>query len=136
MYFKFQISISFFYVRYRVSKLGCRCAKHNLEPFSLLHISKYISVMYIKLAEATEGLHCSVQFTFQTIISFSMSNRGSQNWDPGTQNINFELFSHFHCSISQKLFEVCLWNVQILQKVYLCLYISNFRPLSLFLCKI
>ena len=89
-------------------KLGCRCAKHNLEPFSLLHISKYISVMYIKLAEATEELHFSLQFKFQTIISFSMSNRGSQNWDPGTQNTNFALSSHFNCSISQKLFEVCI----------------------------
>ena len=58
---------------------------------------------------------CSWVPTLRSCILHKIIHRG----------LSFEL-------ISQKLFEVCIWNFRILQKVYLCLYISNFRPLSIF----
>ena len=45
VYLKFQTSISFFCVRYRVSKLGSRCAKHLSKEyfaiFSTLYFKRY-----------------------------------------------------------------------------------------------
>ena len=66
-------SISFFCVRYRMSKLGPpvrNIMDSDYFPFSQLNISKSIESIMMKLSETTEGLNVSAYVKFQTSISF------------------------------------------------------------------
>ena len=90
----------------------------------------------MKLSDTIERVYFSAYFEFQTSISFFLSVTESQSWVHSAQPCyNFELFSHFYYSITQNIFQLCIYNLQILQRGHMSLHISNFRPLSLVSCQ-
>ena len=67
--------------------------------------------MYKKLSDTIEGVYFSAYLEFQTSISFFLSATESQSWFHNAQPCyNFELFSHFYYSITQNIFERCIYE--------------------------
>ena len=90
--------------------------------------------MYMNLLEYIEGVYVSAYFKSQTFLSFFLSATWFQSWVPNAKRHNtpqFRAFSHFHQSITQNIFLLCLWNLKRQQRGFVSLHISNLRPLSI-----
>ena len=60
--------------------------------YLLLHNSKYMWAMYMKLSETIEGVYVSAHFKFQTSTSFILSATQSLSWVLGTKARNAPQF--------------------------------------------
>ena len=144
-YFKSQTSSSFFlsatWSQSWVPSPKPQNAPHfwALFSFLLLHNSKHIYSINMKLSDTIEGLYVSAYFKSHTSISFFLlamllSNLCYKHRTAKSGTI--WRYSHFYCSITQNILLLCTWNSQRPQNGCKSLHILNFRPQSPFSCQL
>ena len=124
VYLKFQTSISYFLSTTESQIWGPRTQRTYLKRSTIFHHFwdpmllnskneiavwnlRYMWAMYMKLPEPIEGVYVSAYFNcLFFLVSYMILKVGFR-----AMHHNFELFSHFYCSIIHNIFELCPWNL-------------------------
>ena len=87
----------------------------------------------MKLSDTIERVYFSAYFELQNSISFFLLVTESQSYVHSAQPCNnFELFSHFYYSITQNIFELCIYTTSRYYRGGICLCIFKISDLYLF----